>query len=155
MYISVIAVVTSSWLWRWWPLVCCTASCVLSVARLLRAQASIHQSSSGLFRVHDSHLDGSWRMSVLEALLCPQPHFTLISRWQTSPQRISLWIHARVVFVCVSLKNTDIYWNCIHVRTHHVQYPREIIHACSYMSPGESQRNSGHKDRVFVNFSLL
>lgn len=32
-----------------------------------------------------SHLEGFRRMSVHEALLCPQPHFALISKWQTPP----------------------------------------------------------------------
>lgn len=43
------------------------------------------QSSSGLFCVHDSHLEGFRRTSAHEALLCAQPHFTLISKWQTPP----------------------------------------------------------------------
>lgn len=47
MYSSVIAVVTSSCLWRRWPLVCCTASCVLFIAGLLSAQANTHSEPLG------------------------------------------------------------------------------------------------------------
>lgn len=52
-------------------------------------------------------LAATWKEKKDLALLCSQPHFTLLSKSQippSPPPRIRLWIYAYVVFVCVFLK---------------------------------------------------